>query len=211
MKTEPELTAEIEGWVGQTWVTGIGDIPCWLSQHVEVEHIFVKDEDGDEYEVPIDGYDTNGDSIIKLSELVCHNIRLLPVTTIDTDNDGVDDFLHYIPACNKIYVVIEFLLQDVDEDLILTFGGVDNDGDGQIDEDGRGCAGDTPGVDDDGDGFIDEDPALDGNDPAGTDGGYFDGNDADIKLKCWDKWPTNAYQKDKMLWDMLFSLVQYDP
>lgn len=101
-------------------------------------------------------------------------------------------------------------MPDIDEDdpaLGLAFAGVDNDGDGLVDEDGRGCVGDTPGVDDDGDGKIDEDPALDGND-AVLDGGYFDGNDPDIQMKSWDHWPTNAYQGDRCTFDMEFVLSQ---
>ena len=45
------------------------------------------------------------------------------------------------------------------------------------------------------------------NDPPIGDGGWFDGDDDDIKLKCWDKWPTNALMKDKITFSILFSLV----
>ena len=38
--------------------------------------------------------------------------------------------------------------------------------------------------------------------PADGDGGYFDGTDPDIQLKCWDHWPTNAYMGDKSIFDM---------
>lgn len=44
--------------------------------------------------------------------------------------------------------------------------------------------------------------------PAPGDGGYFDGTDDDIKAKCWDHWPSNALQKDRIYFDILFSLAQ---
>jgi predicted ribosomally synthesized peptide with SipW-like signal peptide len=44
--------------------------------------------------------------------------------------------------------------------------------------------------------------------PAPGDGGYFDGTDPDVIAKCWDHWPTNALMKDRLLFDMLFSLVE---
>jgi predicted ribosomally synthesized peptide with SipW-like signal peptide len=61
---------------------------------------------------------------------------------------------------------------------------------------------------------LDEDPLIASGlipapaNPAPGDGGYFDGTDPDIKLKCWDHWPSNAFQKDRLLFDILFSLAQ---
>jgi predicted ribosomally synthesized peptide with SipW-like signal peptide len=170
-KTEPEAVAEFGGYVGQVLVPGIGDIECFLSRWVEIERIVVTEEDGDEWTVPLDAYDTDplSPGVIKLSELVCHNIPLLPMVP----TDGV---LNYIAPCTKIFVDIDFLLEDIDEDALIA-GGL----------------------------------LAEPNDPPIGDGGYFDGTDPDIALKCWDKWPTNALQKDKLYWDMLFSLTQYDP
>ena len=37
---------------------------------------------------------------------------------------------------------------------------------------------------------------------------YFDETDPDIQLKCWDHWPTNAYQGDICQFDMKFILNQ---
>ena len=42
--------------------------------------------------------------------------------------------------------------------------------------------------------------------PADGDGGYFDGTDPDIILKCWDHWPTNAFMGDKSIFDIEFLL-----
>lgn len=43
--------------------------------------------------------------------------------------------------------------------------------------------------------------------PALGDGGYFDGTDPDIILKCWDHWPTNAFMGDKSIFDIEFLLT----
>lgn len=56
---------------------------------------------------------------------------------------------------------------------------------------------------------IDEDDLIDGgiiSDP-GTGYGYFDENDPDVALKCWDHWPTNAYMGDKCFFDIEFLLA----
>ena len=87
-----------------------------------------------------------------------------------------------IPGCNSVVVSIDFHLQDIDEDVMIAQGYL-------------------------------PDPWLDGTfgtggPPAGHDGGWFNGNDPDVKKKCWDHWPSNALQKDKILFDMLFSLAQ---
>jgi len=170
-KTEPEATAEFGGFVGQVEVPGIGDIECFLSRWVEVESITVTDEEGDEWQVPLDDYDTDplSPGVIKLNELVCHNIPLLPMTP-------TNDVLNYIAPCTRIFVDIDFLLEDIDEDALIAAG------------------------------YLTEP-----NDPPIGDGGWFDGTDPEIALKCWDKWPTNALMKDRLYWDMLFSLTQYDP
>jgi len=206
-KTEPELVAEQGGWVGQTWVNGIGDIPCWLSRHIKVMDITVTDKKPGENPtwtrtVDLTPYDTDPkDGVVKLNELICHNIKL-PMAFSGVPAD-------VIPACNTIYVDIHLFLQDVDEDTMgVTYAGVDNDGDGLIDEDPR------DGIDNDNDGKVDEDPDTDGNAEAGDpgiDGGYFDRKDPEITKLCWDRWPSNAYQKDKLLFDILFSIVQFDP
>jgi len=211
---EPEYVAECGGVVGEdrygnpVTVTGIGCCygeDCELARHVDV-HIEVAGPypndvyptsetvpDADWVSLDLTAYDDDpDDGVIKMNELDCEEILLAQ-----------------IPNCNKIWVHIWMHLQDIDEDVALSFAGVDNDGDGAIDEDGRGCVGDTPDFDDDNDGLIDEDPAIDANGgpPSGDpDGGYFDANNAHEAK--WDHWVTNAIQKDKVHFDMAFELLQ---
>jgi hypothetical protein len=42
----------------------------------------------------------------------------------------------------------------------------------------------------------------------GTGYGYFDETDPDVQQKCWDHWPSNALMKDKITFNILFSLVE---
>ena len=157
-KSEPEIVAEQGGWVGQVWVPGIGEIDCFLSRHIEVVRIEIEQMDGTLIKsVDIDQYDTDPvDGVVKMNELICHNVELCD-----------------IPACNSVVVIIDFHLQDIDEDAMIAQG------------------------------FL-APPAV----PAPGDGGYFDGTDPDVIKKCWDHWPSNALQKDRILFDILFSLAQ---
>jgi len=167
LKPEPELVAESGGWVGQVWVPGIGDIDCFLSRHIEVRSLKVSWDKAIWTDVPIIQYDEDGNNIVKLNELECHNIRLLPL--LPTEGS-------FIPPCNFLYVDVHLYLQDIDEDELIADG-------------------------------ILVPPAI----PADGDGGYFNGEDPEIQLKCWDKWPTNALMKDKLYFDILCSLTQFDP
>jgi predicted ribosomally synthesized peptide with SipW-like signal peptide len=186
---EPEDVTQNGGRFAQVDLPGIGVMgeDCTLGDHISIRIWYDEDDDG---------VQDNGEvQVHKISDIVCYN-----------------KLLGRLDPCQLRYLYIDVHLQDVDEDELLTFGGVDNDGDGLTDEDGRGCVGDTPGVDDDDDGMIDEDPALDGNYPDDdVDGGYFDGGDADVRNKCYDKWPTNALMKDYISFDILFTLSQEDP
>ena len=157
-KPEPEIVAEQGGMVGQVWVPGIGEIPCFLSRHIEVVSIEIEKMDGTSIgTVDLAPYDTDPvDNVVKMNELICNNVKLCD-----------------IPACNSVVVIIDFHLQDIDEDDLIN------------------------------EGYLDP-PAT----PAPGDGGYFNGEDDDIKKKCWDHWPTNALQKDRILFDILFSLAQ---
>jgi predicted ribosomally synthesized peptide with SipW-like signal peptide len=157
-KPEPEIVAEQGGMVGQVEVPGIGDIPCFLSRHIEVVSIEVQDMAGNTIAtVDLTPYDTDpANNVVKMNELICHNIPLCE-----------------IPACNSVVVLIDFHLQDIDEDDLIAEGLL---------------TGPTP--------------------PAPGDGGWFDGTDPDMQKKCWDHWPSNALQKDKILFDILFSLSQ---
>jgi predicted ribosomally synthesized peptide with SipW-like signal peptide len=187
---EPERVAQDGGRVDQVDVCGVGIIgeDCTLAEHISIKI----------------WYDENDDGVQDLGEVQEHKIAEL---------ECINKFLGRLDPCQLRYLYIDVVVQDIDEDDILTFAGVDNDGDGLVDEDGRGCVGDTPGVDDDLDGLIDEDPAVDDDPttPGVDEGGYFDGMDPDIQFKCWDKWPSNALMKDWMSFDILFSLSQMDP
>lgn len=190
-KPEPEVVAENGGRVDQVDVGGVGILgeDCTLGDHIGINLWYDEDDDGER--------DLNEEQSHKISDIVSLNKYL-----------GRLD-----PCVGPRYLYVDVVLQDIDEDDILDFADVDNDGDGLVDEDGRGCVGDTPGVDDDNDGLVDEDPALDGNmdDGDAVDGGYFDEYDPDIRMKSWDDWPTNALQKDWISFDILFSLSQVDP
>jgi predicted ribosomally synthesized peptide with SipW-like signal peptide len=188
---EPEDVAQDGGWLGQVYLPGIGILGdnCNLAAYIVVTNL---EYDGDpvdltEYDVELG----NDDGVITLNELLCHNILLGELDKADSAVLGID-----------------IDVNDIDEDDILTFAGVDNDGDGDVDEDGRteGVDG-LPGVDDDGDGYVDEDPGYEGDD-VNDDGGYFNGFDETVALMCWDHWPTNALMKDKITFDLLFSLVE---
>ena len=148
-KPEPEVVAEQGGMVGQVYVPGIGDIECFVTQHISVTIYYPWDQDDQTGPVAFTG---------KMSEIICENI-----------------LLGDLPKCNEREVHVVFHLQDIDEDDLIAAGIL------------------TP-------------PAV----PAPGDGGYFDGTDPDIIQKCWDKWPTNAVMKDKITFDILFSLVQSD-
>lgn len=148
-KPEPEVVAEQGGMVGQVEVPGIGDIECFVTQHMNVTIYYPWDQATGEGEVVFNG---------KMDEIVCSNI-----------------LLGDLPKCNEREVHVVFHLQDIDEDQLIA------------------------------DGILDP-PAV----PAPGDGGYFNGDDPEIMTKCWDKWPTNALMKDKITFDILFSLVQSD-
>ncbi|MBA7631024.1 hypothetical protein ES703_38551 [subsurface metagenome] len=137
-RPEPEVVAEDGGWLGQVLVPGIGDIPCFASQHTSmtIQYAGVTVWEG------------------KMKDAECINILLGDLLKCETKE------LHFV-----------FHVQDVDEDDLIAAGTIPQG-------------------------------------PAGGDGGYFDGTDADIIEKCWDKWPTNAMMKDRITFDMLFSLVQ---
>jgi predicted ribosomally synthesized peptide with SipW-like signal peptide len=158
-KPEPEIVAEQGGYVGQVWVPGIGEIECFLSRHIEVKRIEIQNMDGDTLRVvDLTPYDVDPqDGVVKMNELICHNVEL-----------------YDIPGCTSIVVLIDFHLQDIDEDALITQGYLDP-------------------------------PAV----PAPGDGGYFDGTDPEVIKKCWDHWPSNALQKDRIYFDILFSLAQY--
>jgi predicted ribosomally synthesized peptide with SipW-like signal peptide len=184
---EPEDVAQWGGKHAQTDIAGLGDnfgdncsLADWLWVNIEYPYLD-----------PNPTYTYSG----YLGDLVCTNVLLGAL------NKGDEAVFH-----------IDVKLNNIDEDdprLGLKFDGVDNDGDGDIDEDGRGCVGDTPGVDDDLDGLVDEDPKYEGNWPdVANDGGYFDGENTDVSFKSWDHWPTNALMKDKITFKILFSLVE---
>jgi predicted ribosomally synthesized peptide with SipW-like signal peptide len=204
---EPENVAQNGGWLGQMLLRGLGTFgdDCSLASYIGVTEMTY---DGDP--IGLSYYDEelgNDDGHVKLDEVLCHNILLgaldkgdekdleitIMVQDIDEDEIAIDD--------NDLDGL-------VDEDPV---GGGDNDGDGLTDEDGPNQIGIV--YDNDGDGRWDEDPTdlvdndLDGKvdeDPAG----YFDGDNSDVASKCWDHWPTNALMKDKLTFDLLFSLVE---
>jgi len=85
----------------------------------------------------------------------------------------------------------------------LFFAGIDNDGDGNVDEDPR------DGIDNDNDGKVDEDPDADDDPLTPVDeGGHFDGSDPNMVLRSLDHWPTNAYMGDYVTFDLEFILSQ---
>ncbi len=125
--TEPEYVAEMGGIAGENasgtpvTVPGIGEYGenCKLTRHVGVIGIYVAGPyTHDQYPTsttvpaadwtPLDlsAYDTDpADGIIKLNELVCHEILLMQ-----------------IPNCNKIWVHIALHFQDFDEEAALAEG-----------------------------------------------------------------------------------------
>lgn len=127
--TEPEYVAEMGGVVGElvdgtpVVVPGMGEYGenCEVSQHVgvifiEVAGPYEHDEVPTSADVPaadwrsvdISGYDDDpADGIIKLNELVCHEIEL-----------------GQIPACQKIWLHMSMHLQDYDEDDALVNGDI---------------------------------------------------------------------------------------
>jgi predicted ribosomally synthesized peptide with SipW-like signal peptide len=163
-KPEAEQVAESGGQLGQVQLPGI--LPDYVdligAAACEVVGIEIEEMDTTPVAtVDLSGYDDpsmggNGDGIVTLNELICHNIPLVE-----------------IPPCNSYVVLVRFHFFDIDEDTLIADGWI------------------TP-------------PAN----PAPGDGGYFNGDDPDIADKCWDHWPTNAFQKDKLLFDILFSLAQ---
>jgi predicted ribosomally synthesized peptide with SipW-like signal peptide len=163
-KPEAEQVAECGGQLGQVEVPGINPdyVDCIGAMACEVVGVEIEEMDTTSVAVvDLDPYDTpamggNGDGIVTLNELICHNIPLVE-----------------IPPCNSYVVLVRFHFFDLDEDQMILDGVV------------------AP-------------PAN----PAPGDGGYFDGTDPDIAAKCWDHWPTNAFQKDKLIFDILFSLAQ---
>jgi predicted ribosomally synthesized peptide with SipW-like signal peptide len=177
-RPEPEVVAEDGGWLGQVYVPGIGKQgdTCNLLDFVEITVYY-----------PWDQVTKTGPVIYTgmAGDVVCQNLLL---GRLDKCEDAKD-----------VHVVVHFY--DLSEDDLGTligpdpyFAGVDNDGDGAIDEDPR------DGIDNDADGKVDEDPD--------DETGHFDATDPDIALKCWDHWVTNAFMKDKVYFDILFSLVQ---
>jgi hypothetical protein len=181
-RPEPEIVSEDGGELAQVDIQGIGKMgdTCNLSKYIWV---VVK--------YPWDPATQTGPTLYngRLGGLICTNYAL---GRLDKCQPG--KLLH-----------LSFSFYDISEDCLAAlfgvdyfFEGIDNDGDGNIDEDGRGCVDDEVGVDDDGDGLVDEDPALET--------GYFDATDPDVIQNKWDSWPTNALMKDKVLFDILFGL-----
>jgi len=177
-RPEPEVVAEDGGWLGQVYTPGLGpqgDI-CNLLDFIELTVYYPWNQVTKTGPVVFTGM---------AGDIVCDNLLLGRLDKCDDPQD--------------VHVV--FHLYDISEDDLGAligpdpyFLGVDNDGDGLVDEDPR------DGIDNDVDGLVDEDPA--------DETGHFDGTDADIIAKCWDHWPTNALMKDKVTFDILFSLVQ---
>jgi len=178
-RPEPEVVAEDGGWLGQVYVPGMGKQGdnCNLLDFIEVTVYYPWDEAAQTGPV------VWGPGMI--GELVSMDCLLGELNKCEDAKD--------------VHVVVHFY--DISEDDLATllgpdpyFAGVDNDGDGLVDEDPR------DGIDNDLDGLVDEDPD--------DETGHFDGTDPGIMLKSWDHWPTNAFMKDKVKFDILFSLVQ---
>ena len=151
MQPEPEIVAEHGGWVGQTWVPGVGC--CFgcdgnLEKHIDITVWYDADADGEfeDDEIVYDG---------KMDGIICTNW-----------------YLGRLDKCQTRLLHVVVRLQNIDEDDLIAAD-------------------------------LLEPPAV----PAPGDGGYFDGTDPDVQLKCWDKWPTNALMKDKITFSILFSLV----
>jgi predicted ribosomally synthesized peptide with SipW-like signal peptide len=187
---EPEQVTEFGGRHGQVDLPGIGVLgdDCTLGDFIRVNILFGVD--------PTQADPTHPDAMQLVYAGYLSGIADTDLLLGDLDKGETK------------YVDIDFRIFNIDEDDFLDFFEVDNDGDGDVDEDGRTDGFDgLPGVDDDGDGYVDEDPGYEG-DGSTDDGGYFNGLDPDTALKCWDKWPTNALMKDKVTFKMLFALVE---
>jgi hypothetical protein len=68
-KPEPERVAEFGGKHGQEEVPGLGE-RCDMEEHIDVEIWYCGSQ------VDLSDYDENGDGVIKLSELECHQMLL---------------------------------------------------------------------------------------------------------------------------------------
>jgi predicted ribosomally synthesized peptide with SipW-like signal peptide len=184
-RPEPEVVSEDGGWLAQKYVNGIGQ----------------------------QGDNCNLDDFINIIVYYPYDPNNVPKPAYNGPISGLTGNMIELGALNKcegpkeIKVTIHF--PNISEDTLATllgpdpyFAGVNNDGDAATDEDPRN------GLDDDNDGLIDEDPDAD-DDPATTgvdEGGHFDRFDTDTATLGWNDWPTNAFMKDKITFNILFAL-----
>lgn len=189
-RPEPEVVAEDGGALGQMTIPGIGltGDTCNLGDFVTVVITYKT----------VEKY--NG----TLAGLICNQ-----------------QLIGYLNKCDPEEAInFRFVIPDISEDYFVTNGLIaggtaaapdytscDNDGDWDVNTDdvghdgtaNTGDAGEGDGKPTYGEPNVDEDGAT-GDDPIG----WFGGDNP----MCWDKWPTNALMKDKILFDILFSLVQ---
>ena len=181
-RPEPEIVAEDGGWLAQKYIPGIGQQGdnCNLADFIECTIYY--NWDGTTGKVVYTGtFQGAADKFVLLGPLdKC------------ADPEGVNIRLHFKNISEDD---LGRLLNQGDP----WFKGVDNDGDTLTDEDGWNDGVDgKPGVDDDGDTLVDEDPGLET--------GHFDKNDADVITFAWDHWPTNAFMKDKVTFNVMLAL-----
>jgi predicted ribosomally synthesized peptide with SipW-like signal peptide len=178
-RPEPEIVSEDGGWLGQVYVNGLGaqGDTCNLTDFINVTVYY-----------PWDAGTSTGPVVYtgNLSALVCNNIRLGALNKCEGDH--LVNFRIVVPDISEDDLADLF-------DVVNYFAGVDNDGDGDIDEDP------VDGIDNDGDGKVDEDPDTE-------QGHFLTGAPGSGVPFYWDHWPTNALMKDKVTFDILFSLVQ---
>ena len=108
---EPEVVAEEGGKHGQKMVPGIG--PAWdIDEHIGVEIFY--GPTGNKTKVDLSFYDTNGDNVTKMAELECSQLLVGKAV-----------------QCGMEYEIeFRFVMQDVDEDDLITDGTLTDPGTG---------------------------------------------------------------------------------